>query len=127
MHGCVQATLATCNVEGPCPRGRGTALFHIVVVAVMPAAAGTALGMFEPFRRGYRIQSYIGFITRAVWWPHILLTFIAYAVFAFCLVHFIFRDHQALLQYRDAVQYGVFAWTLAGYLCSLPALFSDET
>jgi hypothetical protein len=98
-------------------------LLETLGIAVLPSGIGTALGMFEPFRRGHRIPILGAFsVSRYDWWPYLLVPFVLYAAIAFALVHFIYRSNEVSLNYSDFVQYALTAWMLSGYVCALPAL-----
>ena len=104
--------------------GSGPTLWEFLFGAVLPSLAGTAIGMFEPFRRGHPVPSY-KMITRNDWWLHVFVTFVAYAVIAFFVVHIVYRN-QASVHYADFVQYGIAALTGVGYICARTALGAYE-
>lgn len=110
VHNRVESLVAT-DVRGYCPRG-GTTLIDLV----LSTAAGAAVGLVEPYYKGYRVLCYnLSFVTRYDRWYHAVINFVIYCLIAFFLALVVFKA-------QDWFQFALVAWLAVGYATARTSL-----
>jgi hypothetical protein len=116
VEGLVQRGLARSS-----PRGRGMVVYDFLTTALLPSMAGAAVGMYEPYHKGYPLLCYnLSFKTRKAGLFPLILTYLCYATIATLILALVVRV-------EEWFQYGFAAWVMVGFAVARAALSAPQS